>query len=143
MNEPLTEDLLAELLSAGEPSEFIDRHDLGNRQLSDYLQQLIDDKRLKRIDVVHEAGIDETYGWRLFTGERENPSRDIVLQLAFAMRMTLREADRTLLAAKTSTLYCKNRRDAIIIFCLAHGASLAEANETLYEFGEATIGEKA
>lgn len=38
-------------------------------------------------------------------------------------------------------LYCKNRRDAIIIFCIDHGETLQTADEQLYAFHEDTITE--
>ena len=36
-------------------------------------------------------------------------------------------------------LYCKNRRDAIVIFAISHGYTLQKTEEELYRFGEATI----
>ena len=63
----------------------------------------------------------------------------VPLQLAFALGLTLKEADRLLQAAGASGLYCKDRRDAIIIFCLDHGYSLQKTDEELYRFGEDTI----
>ena len=46
---------------------------------------------------------------------------------------------RALEAAGVSSLYSKDRRDAIIIFCLDRGCSLQKVNEELYRFGERTI----
>ena len=63
-----------------------------------------------------------------------------MLQLAFAMHLGLRETDRLLQAAGANELYCKNRRDAIIIFAVQKGMnSSKKANEELYRFGEETI----
>lgn len=138
VEEPLTEDLLAELLEASDPVVFADRHALEQRSLSEYLTELLDRKGLNRIDVIHEANLNETYGYQIFMGQRK-PSRDKLLQIAFAMRLTLRETNRALNAAGAGSLYCKNRRDAIIIFCLSHGYSLLRVNEELYSYGEDTI----
>ena len=55
------------------------------------------------------------------------------------MKLTLKEADRLLQAAGVNELYCKNRRDAIIIFCLDRGYDLQKTDEELYRFGEDTI----
>ena len=78
---------------------------------------------LERARVVREAGLNETFGYQIFMGQR-GASRNKVLQLAFAMRLSLREANRLLQAAGSNGLYCKNRRDAIVIFCLERGHSL-------------------
>ncbi|WP_165044231.1 XRE family transcriptional regulator [Adlercreutzia sp. ZJ138] len=138
MKEPLTDELLEELLSAPDPHTFMRGHRLHARSLSDYLQQLLDEKGLRRIDVIHAAGLNETFGYQIFTGARK-AGRDKVLQLAFAMRLTLRETNRLLKLAGSNELYCKNRRDAIIIFCLTNGCSLRETDDELYRFGEDTI----
>ena len=84
------------------------------------------------------ANLNETYGYQIFTGQRK-PARDKVLRIAFAMALTLRETNRALTAAGASRLYAKDRRDAIIIFCLDRGCSLQKVNEELYRFGEETV----
>lgn len=138
MKEPLTEELLAELLDTPDPYAFVENHHIGVRSLSGYLQQMLDEKGLERADVVRDAGLNETFGYQIFMGQR-GASRNKVLQLAFAMKLTLKETDRLLQAAGANSLYCKNRRDAIIIFCLDHGYSLQKTDEELYRFGEDTI----
>lgn len=138
MAEPLTEELLDELLEAPSIDSYLDVHAPGTRSLSDYLNELLVAKRLKRSQVVRMANLNETFGYQIFTGAR-NPSRDKVLQIAFAMALTLRETNRALEAAGVSSLYSKDRRDAIIIFCLDRGCSLQKVNEEFYRFGERTI----
>ena len=138
MAEPLTEELLDELLEAPSIDSYLDVHAPGTRSLSDYLNELLVAKRLKRSLVVRMANLNETFGYQIFTGAR-NPSRDKVLQIAFAMALTLRETNRALEAAGVSSLYSKDRRDAIIIFCLDRSCSLQKVNEELYRFGERTI----
>ena len=140
MDEPLTEELLEELLGQDSATDYLDSHDLSDRNLSDYLCEMLERHGLERAEVVRLAGLDATYGYQLFRGQRGKPSRDKVLALAFAMGLDLRECDRLLEAAGTSRLYCKRRRDAIIMFCLSHKATLAETDEALYEHGEDTIG---
>ena len=138
MKEPLTDELLDELLNAPDPHSFVKEHRIGARSLSGYLQQLLEEKGLERADVVREAGLNETFGYQIFMGQR-GASRNKVLQLAFAMECTLREANRLLQAAGANELYCKNRRDAIIIFCLDRGYGLRKTDEELYRFNEDTI----
>ena len=87
---------------------------------------------------IHFDEDDDTFGYQIFKGTRK-ASRNKVLQLAFAMRLNLRETDRLLQAAGVNELYCKDRRDAIIIFAVQKGYSLQKADEELYRFGEETI----
>ena len=136
MEEPLTEDMLAELLDAPDPRAFIKRREVGERSLAEYLDALLLKKGLKRSVVVREAGINETFGYQIFTGARR-ASRETLLKLAFGC--SLRETNRLLQAGGANELYCKNRRDAIVIFAISHGYTLQKTEEELYRFGEATI----
>lgn len=138
MSERLTEEVLKELLESPDIDSFIAEHEFPSCSLSEYLQQLLEKKHLERARVVRMADLNETFGYQIFTGAR-NPSRNKVLQIAFAMALTLRETNRALSAAGANTLNCKNRRDAIIIFCIDHGCSLQKVNEELFRLGEDTI----
>lgn len=136
--EPQTEELLDELRAAPSPDSFLDEHEIGCRSLHEYLAELLERKGLERVRVVRMADLNPTYGYQIFEGQR-TPSRDKILQIAFAMALTLRETNRALNSAGASALYCKNRRDAIIIFCIDHGYGLQRANEELYRLGERTV----
>lgn len=138
MKEPLTEELLDELLASPSAVSFTAKHRIKERTLSDYLQFLLEEKGLVRAQVIRAAGLNETFGYQIFTGARK-PGRNKVLQLAFAMKLDLREANRLLKASGANELYCKNRRDAIIIFCLEKGYDLRKTDEELYRFKEETI----
>lgn len=138
VTEPLTDELLNELLNSPDPAKFAAKHHLGERTLPDYLQQLLDEKGLLRPDVVRAAGLDVTYGYQIFMGQR-HPKRNKLLQIAFAMGCTLQETNRALQASGNNELYCKNRRDAIIIFCIDRGYTLQQTDEELFRFNEDTI----
>ena len=138
MEEPLTEDLLMELLDALAVGDFFDETGDSSQTLTQFLNKVLTDKGLSRPDVVRNAGINSTYGYQIFMGERK-PSRDKLLALGFAMNLSMRELNRMLRLGGVNELYCKNRRDAIIIFCLVHGYSLQRTEEELYRFGEQTI----
>lgn len=138
MKEPLTDELLEKLRNSSDPAIFTRDNKITQRSLPEYLQQLLDEKNLSRPRVVSEAGLNATYGYDIFTGKKR-PSREKVLPLAFAMHCTLQETNRMLQAAGVNELYVKNRRDAIIIFCLEHGYSLMKTNGELYRFGEDPI----
>ena len=139
VDEPLTEELLHELLEAPSPVAFTEAHGIAHRDLAAYLNQLLEEKGLKRSDVVRAAGLNETFGYQIFKGQRK-ASRDKVLQLAFALECNLLETNRLLKAAGVNELYCKDRRDAIILFCIDRGLGLQRTDEELYRFGEETLG---
>lgn len=102
-DKKLTEELLNELLDAPNIDGYIREHDFAAPSLSDYLKQLLQEKGLERSRVVRMADLNETFGYQIFTGAR-HPSRNKVLQIAFAMALTLKEANRALTAAGVSVL---------------------------------------
>lgn len=138
MTERLAEEVLQELLDAPSLDAFVDGREFPAETLAGFLGHMLEKKHLKRSRVVRMADLNETFGYQIFTGAR-NPSRDKVLQIAFAMALTLRETNRALRAAGTSSLNPKFRRDAIIIFCIGQGCSLQKVNEELYRLGEETV----
>lgn len=138
--EPLTEELLAELLAAPDPAVFADAHDLAHRDLATYLNELLLAKGRRRVEVVRAAELNETFGYQIFKGQR-GAGRDTVLRLAIALDCDLVETRRLLQAAGVNELYCKDRRDAIIIFCIDRGYSLRRVDDELYRLGERTLGE--
>jgi hypothetical protein len=137
----LTEELLNDLVSSSNLGDFLEEHDrdMTDRSLADYLQQLLAEKNLKQSRVVRMSGLAEHYGREIFSGKKCHPDRDKVLSIALAMALDRRETNRLLTAAGVSERYSKNRRDAIIIFCLDRGCSLQKVNEELYRFDERTV----
>lgn len=65
MREPLTEELLNELLSSPDPNSFLLSANPSRRSLAEYLQQLLDEKGLERSKVVREAGLNDTFGYQI------------------------------------------------------------------------------
>lgn len=136
--EPLTEELLEQLLDTPSLQRLDKLQGVGSPSLPEYLQALLDRKGLKRADVVRLAGLNPTFGYQIFVGTR-HASRNKLLQLAFAMGLTVKESERLLKLAGHSPLYAKDRRDAVILFCLNKRMTLQQAEDCLYRFGEPTI----
>ncbi len=139
IDEASTQELLDELLSKPRVESYLDAHPGITPTLAEYLGQLLHSKGLVRAEVIAKAQIDATHGWQIFNGQRK-AGRDKLFQLALAMGLNLLETTRLCQVGGVNALYPKTRRDAIIIFCIEHGASLMETNEQLFRFGEKTLG---
>lgn len=142
MTDKLTEELLNELLFTDSLSAFIVAA-LGDKDvtLSEYLNRQLEVKQLKKSAVIKNAKLNPTFAYQIFSGDR-NASKDKLLQLSFSMGLDLQETQRLLKIAGAGELYCKTRRDAIIIYCLSKKMSLAETDEILFQFQEPTICEE-
>lgn len=140
--EHITERALEQILSSPDLDAAASTGENVRRDLHAYLQSLIHEKGIAQADAIRQSGLDYNHAYDVLNGRRnKGVTRDKALGLCFGLRCTPREAQRLLWHAKCSRLYSRNRRDAIIIWCLEHGQTLAETDEALYEFGEATIGD--
>ena len=134
----LTDDLLRELIASSDPSEYLASNEAHALNLSYLLADLLAEKHLRKSDCIRRSGLNETFAYQIFSGDR-HPGRDKALQLAFAFPLDLKETNRLLKYAGVNELYCRDRRDAIIIFCVTHGYTLQQTDDELYRFGEKTI----
>jgi len=57
--------------------------------------------------IAHEASLAPSYLWRLKSGVRKKPSRDVVIRLGFALNLGVDEVDELLTAAEYLPLSVK------------------------------------
>ena len=136
--ERLTEELLERLFAAQTPEVYLDQGLTIDRELSDYLHELLVAKGLKRADVVRASGLNGTFVYDVFAG-KSRLGRDHALMLAFGLGCDLRETQRLLRLDGVSELWPKLRRDAVIVWCVEHGFTRSQADDELYRLGEKTL----
>ncbi len=134
----LTEELLERLLKSSNVQDYLQESDSTDRSLAAYLHELLAAHGLKRAEVVRASGINATVVYDIFAG-KSKPGHDHAVMLAFGLGCNLRETQRLLRQAGVSELYCKIRRDAILIWCIENGLTRAEADDELYRLGEKTL----
>lgn len=101
--------------------------------IPEILAYFLKEKGLTKSEVLDNSLIEKHYGYQIFSGTKR-PSRDKVIMLCFGMHLNLREAQSLLKKCTYSELYPRNRRDAVVIFCLQHNCSIMETNDILYEY---------
>ena len=136
----LTDELLNTIVNSNSLSSIAGMDLSSDDSLGEYLTRKLDEKGLKRTAVVREAQINETHGYQIFKGQRK-ASRNKILALCIAMGLDLHDTRLALLYGNVGDLYPKNRRDAIIIFCVERGYSLSRTDESLYGYGEETVSD--
>lgn len=136
--EHLTEDLLKRLLASSSIDAYLDEGETIDQTLPSYLRSLIDDRRIKRSDVARNSGLNPTVVYDIFAG-KSRPGRDHAIMLALGIGCTLRETQRLLRLDSVAELWCKDRRDAIIIWCIERSMSRACTDDELYRLGEKTL----
>lgn len=141
MDKKNTTSTLNKLLSsASNIDEFIDTYDFDLTAVSfeQYLARLAQEKGCSIPEIIRRAYMNESYCYQLIKGTRK-PSRDKILQLCFGMRLNLEEANRLLRAGEKNELYCRNKRDAVIIFGLNNSLPIIDVEEILLERGLDTL----
>lgn len=133
--ERLTEDLLARLLASETPEAYLAQGETIDRELSDYLNELLQARGLKRAAVARRARLNAQFVYDIFKGKCR-PRRNNAIMLAFGLGCTLRETQRLLRLADVGELWPKVRRDAIIIWCIEHGYTCEQCDDELWSLGE-------
>lgn len=136
--ERLTEELLERLLAAATPEAYLDEGLTIDRKLPDYLRDLLSEKGLKRADVVRASGLNSTFVYDVFAG-KSRLGRDNALMMALGLGCDLRQTQRLLRLDGVAELWPKDRRDAVLIWCVEHGLTRAQADDELYRLGEKTL----
>ncbi|MGI6230598.1 MAG: XRE family transcriptional regulator [Tractidigestivibacter sp.] len=136
--EHLTEELLMRLLESSSPDEYLEEGNFEERTLSQYLNDLLDQGDLRKSEVIRASGVSPTFCYQVFQGTRM-PGRDNAIMIAFGLGCSLVETQRLLRLAGVSELWSRNRRDAIIIFCIEHGKSREQCDDELWRLGEETL----
>ena len=90
-------------------------------------------------DLQRKSCVARTYIYQIMDGTR-NPGRDKAISIALALELSVDDANRLLKLSNNSILYPKNRRDAIVIYCLNNKMSVSECSRLLAKFNEAELG---
>lgn len=105
-----------------------------------YMDALLQQKKLKRQDVLIKANLPQKYGYKLLTGETHTTDRDKILRICFSMEMTLKETQRALKLYGMNELYPKIKRDVLLIVALGQKMfDVDKVNDMLLREGEAPL----
>lgn len=85
-----------------------------------------------------EARLSRSFAYQIFEGVRK-PGREALLRLAFAMRLSLADAQSLLRIMQRGELYARIRREAVLIYALEHGYTITQANDALLQNGETPL----
>lgn len=126
---------LLEILTSGISIETYYRtyeQELQQISISDWLENLLEKKKLKKASVIKSAELDRTYGYQLFNGTRK-PSRDSLICLGMGMMLSLDELQILLKVARFAPLYAKDQRDSAIIFFVSKKKKVCDLDAFLLE----------
>ena len=136
-----TEELLKLLFQERSLERFFQRNESAYlvTAFSDYLSHWCKTHQQVPEQLIRRANLEKSFGHQLFSGKRR-PSRDTVLQLAFAMGADVAQAQDMLKIARKSLLYPRIKRDTVIIYCLHNHIRLVDAEIILADLNLPILG---
>ena len=129
-----TDELLKELDNTSDINQYLstNRDELIEQNVAKYLNELLEKKEnLTKSKIIKSTSLSESYIYDIFRGEKSNPSRNKLLQIAFAMSLDLETTQKLLKIAKVGILYPRSKRDSIIIFALNKNLDFFECENLL------------
>lgn len=140
MDQKTTGELMQVLNHLSDQSELTDYLNELGEPLADsflsYYNAFPQVQSMSKTALLQKSGLNKTTFYHIMNGNRQ-PGRDHILALCLAAGLTLPETQRALELTEHGILYSRNRRDAILIFCINRGIrSHMDVNELLDQFGE-------
>ena len=129
------ETLLRAIKEATSPELFIEQYGdaLHTESLTELLEYLLSQTGMSKAELARRSATSEVYLHQVFSGRR-SPSRDRLLCFCLGLRCALTNAQELLRRCGYAMLYVRDRRDALLLFCLLHQKTVFEANELLEKF---------
>lgn len=75
---------------------------------SEYIKDLLKEKRITQQMVFLKADIPEKYGYKLLSGEKHTRQRDIILRICYAAELTIGADTESLEKIRDAAALCKN-----------------------------------
>lgn len=141
-SEKDTEQLTNEILSTDDIDEYFEKNEefLKNISLPSELCRLLEEKGLKKSDIIAASGITVTYGYDLFSGyKNKKPSRNIIFALSLAMQLDISQTQRLLKISGNGALYPRIPRDSVIMYAIQNSMTRCETDDLLNKRGMETI----
>ena len=136
MNSLSPREQLTDIKTDVEVEAFVNKWCEEKRDLHLELSKAMASKEVSLSELMHRSGINRNYGYNIVNGRRKNPSRDKVLALCIAMRLTVSEAQELLAVANVRELYFRDERDVRIAAAMNNGiADVLELNILLESKG--------
>lgn len=140
MERKNTDGLQQELMASSDLDAFLAKNQeyFSTDSVPALLNRLLEKKGLTKAAVAKQSSMSEIYLYQILAGRR-NPSRNRILCLGFGLGASLDETQELLKLCGHAQLYPRVRRDAIIIYALAHQMTIYEVNDRLFSADEETL----
>ena len=121
--EEVSESMNAALLrlSPAELPSYLATRTFSPRPFTDFMRQKFREKEITQKEVFIRADLDDRYGYKLISGEKQTLQRDTILRICLAAEFTLGETQEALILYGMAPLYHRIRRDTAFIVAFCNG----------------------
>ena len=109
--------------------------------LHEYLIKLLQEKNLRKSDIVKKINPDDKHIYHIFSGKAK-PSREKLLAIARAMDLNLAETQYLLRYGGFAILYPRDTWDAVIISAIENNLSIVETDVILEQLKQPLLNSK-
>ncbi len=136
-----TKKVLERLCNAKSMTAFMEenREVFKDMSIGEYIELEIEKRNIKKAYVIKNSGINKRYFNDIIAGNK-TPNRRYIVRIFLAMELDLSDVQWYLKACDYPNLYAKNKRDAVIIYCLNNKLSVDECNKMLNKIGLENLG---
>ena len=133
MKKKTTTELLKILANEKNIKNYIkdNTEELETKSLHEELERLLEKYKLTKAEVIKTSNLQSSYGYQIFNGTKEKPSRDKLLALCVAMKINFDEIQKVLTLANCGILYPRHIRASVIINAVNEGIGLQKLNRLL------------
>ena len=107
-------------LSPAQLPVYLAAHTFSRRPFTDFMRQTIRKKKIPQKEIFIRADLDDRYGYKLISGEKQTQQRDTILRICLAAEFTLGETQEALILYGMAPLYEKIRRDIAFIVAFSN-----------------------
>ena len=141
IKETDTKRILENLCNAESITDFMEenRDVFNDMTIGEYIELEIEKRDIKKAHIIKKSGINKRYFNDIMAGNKA-PKRRYIIRIFLAIKLDLRDVQWYLKACDYPQLFVKNKRDAIIIYCLNNKLSVDECNKMLNKIGLENLG---
>ena len=100
-------------------------------ELSDVLNKYIEDRKMKKSDLIRMINVDRNYGYQVLNGKR-TPTRNFIIQASLILKLDINEMNYLLQLAGKSALYVRNLVDARVFYAINHRMEYYDAVDFIW-----------
>lgn len=102
-------------------------------EFSSYIQNILEEKGMKRSRLIRALNLDRNYGYQILNGTRL-PTKQQLIHIGLFLKLSVDQVQRMLCLCERDALYVRRPEDAKAMHCLEHEMDYEKACE--YIWGE-------